>query len=72
MMEPILEDVANRLESEAKVAKVDTDKAPKLGHKYQVRIIIIINIIIIVIVVMIIIIVMIIMVVMIMIVVIMI
>ena len=38
MMEPILEDVANRLESEAKVAKVDTDKAPKLGHKYQVRV----------------------------------
>ena len=37
-MEPILEDVANRLESEAKVAKVDTDKAPKLGHKYQVRV----------------------------------
>ena len=48
MMEPILEDVANRLESEAKVAKVDTDKAPKLGHKYQVRIIIIIIVILIV------------------------
>ena len=42
MMEPILEDVANRLESEAKVAKVDTDKAPKLGHKYQVIVIMII------------------------------
>lgn len=36
MMQPILEDIANRLESEAKVAKVDTDKAPKLGHRYQV------------------------------------
>lgn len=36
MMQPILEDVANRLENDAKVAKVDTDKAPKLGHRYQV------------------------------------
>lgn len=36
MMQPILEDIANRLENEAKVAKVDTDKAPKLGHRYQV------------------------------------
>ena len=33
MMEPILEDVANRLESEAKVAKVDTDKA---SHMFNV------------------------------------
>lgn len=37
MMQPILEDVANRLENDAKVAKVDTDKAPKLGHRYQVH-----------------------------------
>ena len=37
MMQPILEDVANRLENDAKVAKVDTDKAPKLGLRYQVN-----------------------------------
>lgn len=37
MMQPILEDVANRLENDAKVAKVDTDKGPKLGHKYRVQ-----------------------------------
>ena len=37
MMQPILEDVAGRLENEAKVAKVDTDKSPRLGAKYQVE-----------------------------------
>ena len=37
MMQPVLEDVAGRLENEAKVAKVDTDKSPRLGAKYQVE-----------------------------------
>ena len=37
MMQPVLEDVAGRLENEAKVAKVDTDKSPRLGARYQVE-----------------------------------
>ena len=37
MMQPILEDVARRLENEARVAKVDTEKSPKLGSRYQVE-----------------------------------
>jgi len=37
MMQPILEDVAQRLEGEARVAKVDTDKSPRLGSRYQVE-----------------------------------
>ena len=36
-MKPILSDVATRLENIAKVAKVDTDKAPKLSAKYGIR-----------------------------------
>ena len=37
MMQPILEDVAKRLEYVARVAKVDTDKSPRLGSRYQVE-----------------------------------
>eukprot|EP01039_Chlorochromonas_danica_P008451 gene8451-9317_t len=37
MLQPVLEDVANRLENVAKVAKVDTDKSPRLGSKYDVE-----------------------------------
>ena len=37
MMQPVLEDVAGRLENVAKVAKVDTDKSPRLGSRYQVE-----------------------------------
>ena len=37
MMQPVLEDVAQRLESIARVAKVDTDKSPKLGARYKVE-----------------------------------
>eukprot|EP01035_Chromulina_nebulosa_P025942 gene25942-33912_t len=37
MMVPVLEDLANRLESQIKVAKVDTDKSPRLSHRYQVE-----------------------------------
>ena len=33
----MLEEVASRLDSVARVAKVDTDKSPKLGHRYQVE-----------------------------------
>ena len=36
MMQPVLEDIAGRMEDKIKVAKVDTDKSPKLGAKYQV------------------------------------
>ena len=36
MMQPVLEDIAGRMEDRIKVAKVDTDKSPKLGAKYQV------------------------------------
>lgn len=37
MMQPVLEDIANRFEGQAKIAKVDTDKSPNLGSKYQVE-----------------------------------
>eukprot|EP01036_Dinobryon_divergens_P033578 gene33578-43395_t len=37
MMQPVLEDVASRLENVAKVAKVDTDKSPRLGSRYEVE-----------------------------------
>ncbi len=37
MMVPVLEDIAGRLENEIKVAKVDTDKSPRLGNKYQIE-----------------------------------
>ncbi len=37
MMGPVLEQVAGKLEGIAKVAKVDTDKSPKLAARYQVE-----------------------------------
>ena len=37
MMVPVLEDIAARMESDIKVAKVDTDRSPTLGHRYQVE-----------------------------------
>jgi thioredoxin 1 len=37
MMQPVLEEVAVRLEGKAKIAKVDTDKSPKLGGRYKVE-----------------------------------
>lgn len=37
MMVPVLEDIAGRMENDIKVAKVDTDKSPNLGHRYQVE-----------------------------------
>eukprot|EP01038_Epipyxis_sp_PR26KG_P008589 gene8589-11604_t len=37
MMQPVLEDVAGRLDAIAKVAKVDTDKSPRLASTYQVE-----------------------------------
>ena len=37
MMGPVLEQVAGKLEGVAKVAKVDTDKSPKLAARYQVE-----------------------------------
>lgn len=37
MMQPILEEIAGRMESEIKVAKVDTDKSPRLSSKYQIE-----------------------------------
>lgn len=37
MMQPVLEDIAGRMEDEIKVAKVDTDKSPRLGGRYQVE-----------------------------------
>ena len=37
MMQPVLEDIAGRMEDKIKVAKVDTDRSPKLGAKYQVE-----------------------------------
>ena len=36
MMQPVLEDLASRMENKLMVAKVDTDKSPKLGGRYQV------------------------------------
>jgi thioredoxin-like negative regulator of GroEL len=37
MMVPVLEDLAGRMENDLKVAKVDTDKYPKLGSRFQVE-----------------------------------
>ena len=37
MMQPVLEDIAARMESDIKVAKVDTDRSPTLGNRYQVE-----------------------------------
>ena len=37
MMQPVLQDVALRLENVARVAKVDTDKSPRLGNRFQVE-----------------------------------
>ena len=37
MMQPVLEDIAGRMEDKIKVAKVDTDRSPRLGAKYQVE-----------------------------------
>lgn len=37
MMQPVLEDIAGRMENDIKVAKVDTDKSPRLGGRYQVE-----------------------------------
>ena len=37
MMQPVLEDIAGRMEDKIKVAKVDTDKSPRLGARYQVE-----------------------------------
>ena len=37
MMQPVLETLASRLGEEARVAKVDTDKSPRLGSRYQIE-----------------------------------
>ncbi|RYG61631.1 thioredoxin [archaeon] len=37
MLQPVLEEVAARLDGVAKVAKLDTDKNPRLSSKYQVE-----------------------------------
>ena len=37
MMVPVLEDIAARMESDIKVAKVDTDRSPTLGQRYQIE-----------------------------------
>jgi thioredoxin 1 len=37
MMTPVLEDVANRMGTNAKVIKVDVDKNPSAANVYQVR-----------------------------------
>ena len=37
MMVPVLEEIAARLENDIKVAKVDTDRSPTLGNRYQVE-----------------------------------
>lgn len=37
MMQPVLEDIAARMENDIKVAKVDTDRSPTLGNRYQVE-----------------------------------
>jgi thioredoxin-like negative regulator of GroEL len=36
-MKPVLSEVATRLDNVAKVAKVDTDKAPNLSAKYSIH-----------------------------------
>ena len=37
IMQPVLEDIAGRMDEKIKVAKVDTDRSPRLGAKYQVE-----------------------------------
>ena len=37
MLKPELEIVAGRMEDEIKVAKVDTDKSPRLASRYQIE-----------------------------------
>eukprot|EP01033_Poteriospumella_lacustris_P016212 gene16212-11598_t len=37
LIQPVLEDLANRFEGRARIAKVDTDKAPALGARFQVE-----------------------------------
>lgn len=37
LIQPVLEDLANRFEGRARIAKVDTDKAPELGSRYRVE-----------------------------------
>ena len=37
MMQPVLEDIAGRMDDKIKVAKVDTDRSPRLGARYQVE-----------------------------------
>jgi thioredoxin len=36
MMNPVLEEIANKFEGSAKIAKVDTDKSPNIASKYDV------------------------------------
>lgn len=37
MMQPVLETVASRMDTVAKVAKVDTEKSPKLAARYNIE-----------------------------------
>lgn len=37
LIQPVLEDLANRFEGRARIAKVDTDKAPELGARFKVE-----------------------------------
>lgn len=37
MMVPVLEEIAGRMENDVKVAKIDTDKYPRLGSRFQVE-----------------------------------
>lgn len=37
MMQPVLETLAAKLDGLARVAKVDTDKSPRLAARYQVE-----------------------------------
>lgn len=34
---PVLEELAGRMENDLKVAKVDTDKYPRLGSRFQIE-----------------------------------
>ena len=36
-MQPVLEDVASRMDGHARVAKVDTEKSPKLAARYAIE-----------------------------------
>ena len=37
MMKPVLEEIAGRMEADIKVAKVDTDRSPTLGNRYNIE-----------------------------------